>query len=94
MHNSGNFKRPLTTQTTHNQDLTGYGQIRRLCIAYNTSVQPTKGFTQFYLMYGRQVKMPRLTKPTSSETIMLFSTIETEPGCIYQSQREANWAEI
>ena len=31
--------------------------LRRLCIAYNTSVQPTTGFTSFYLMYGRQAKM-------------------------------------
>ena len=30
----------------------------RLCMTYNTSVQPTTGYTPFYLMFGRQVWMP------------------------------------
>jgi hypothetical protein len=44
----------------------------------------------FYIMYGRQVSGAYvwLTKPTTSETITLFSTIEAEPGRIYPSQRE------
>ena len=32
--------------------------LRRLCIAYNSSIQPTTGYTPFYLMFGRQVRMP------------------------------------
>lgn len=32
--------------------------LRRLCLAYNTSVNPTTGYTPFYLMFGRQVRMP------------------------------------
>ena len=32
--------------------------IRRLCLAYNTSVNPTTGHTPFFLMFGRQVRMP------------------------------------
>ena len=34
------------------------GQLRRLCLAYNTSVHPTTRHTPFYLMCGRQVRMP------------------------------------
>ena len=32
--------------------------LHRLSLVYNTSVHPTTGHTPFYLMYGRQVRMP------------------------------------
>lgn len=34
------------------------GHLRRLCLANNTSVHPTTGYFPFFLMFGRQVRMP------------------------------------
>ena len=32
--------------------------LKKVCMAYNSSVQPMTGYTPFFLMFGRQVRMP------------------------------------
>ena len=32
--------------------------IQKVCMAYNTSVQSTTGFTPFFLMFGREARLP------------------------------------
>ena len=33
-------------------------RLRKVCMAYNTSVQASSGYTPFYLLYGREARLP------------------------------------
>ena len=48
----------LLATAAREQPFVRENQLRRLCLAYNTSVNPTTGETPFFLMFGRQVRMP------------------------------------
>ena len=32
--------------------------LRKICMAYNTSIHPSTAFSPFFLMFGRQAKLP------------------------------------
>ena len=48
----------MLATTTADSDLNWEQNVRAVCMAYNTSVQPTTGFTPYYLMFGRQARVP------------------------------------
>lgn len=45
-----------TTAKDHPEDWED--QIRKVCLAYHASVQATTGHTPFFLMFGRQTRIP------------------------------------
>ena len=48
----------MLSTATRDNPFNWESHLRPLCMAYNTSVHPTTGFSPFFLMFGRQVRMP------------------------------------
>ena len=48
----------MLATTTRENAFDWENQIRKVCMAYNTSVYSSTGFTPFFLMFGRQAKLP------------------------------------
>ena len=76
-----------TTVKSHQGDWEDH--IRAVCLAYNSSVQHTTGYTPFYLMFGRQARIPvdlmfksNLPEemPHSDYAVLLKSTLEEAYG--------------
>ena len=55
------FNRTLISMlatTVHDNPTDWESHLKKVCMAYNTSVHSSTGFSPFYLMFGRQAKLP------------------------------------
>ena len=48
----------MLATTSHDHPFDWEDQLPKVCMAYNTSVHATTGYTPFYLMFGRQARLP------------------------------------
>ncbi len=48
----------MLATATHNHPFDWEDQLPKVCMAYNSSIHASTGFTPFYLMFGRQARLP------------------------------------
>ena len=48
----------MLATTTQDHPFDWEDQIHKVCMAYNTSVHASTGYTPFFLMFGRQARLP------------------------------------
>ena len=53
--------------------------LRKVCLAYNSSVQATTGYTQFFLMFGREARLP---------VDIMYVTVRNETADILEHVRD------
>ena len=70
----------MLATTTHNHPFDWEDQLPKVCIAYNTSVQASTGYTPFFLMFGREARMP---------VDLMYSTDTARPPVVPTAQYAA-----
>ena len=69
----------MLATTTLNHPLDWENHIRKVCMAYNTSVQATTGYSPFCLMFGRNARLPiDIMFPTEKPDVLNYGEYATK----------------